>query len=448
MCLYASDAEIFDFRPGRYATESKKCEGEWDKIINLYKNLQLKGYIKFIFPSKVVDNISGNNAGNNLILESSEQPVPVKKQEKYSIYRWALTGKDDLFFNTCCYRIAKNLIKRGSNNYSHWKRLCFLWSSDIRTHINQDRFNKYRKKIISLMDELNIDSNYQIDNYIFCEYKRAGYVTNSKNFRIDQNDKFVSIETKKYKCLLNKMRGLCIDKLYYTEAGDSPILGTLRHGYYDDIRFAADFYSGHLIIEKPGQHKITSLNKIKAHWKFEDNQVIVSSFHTFEKIQFTSNYIFQSDHILIRNIIKLPSRDHCLIRPMNFTFFPDIFRRNKLFYAAHNGGKELERFSFGNKQFSHSDNLSPLISAKLGIGCTEGVVEIGDGSHKIIIQYDKTLSAQIPSITYVPLETNNYFLRLQYSAQEMDETFVPRNEEISIPSFFQFITVRIKYIKK
>jgi len=32
LCVYASDAEIFDFRPGRYGTEEKLHNGEWKKL--------------------------------------------------------------------------------------------------------------------------------------------------------------------------------------------------------------------------------------------------------------------------------------------------------------------------------------------------------------------------------------------------------------------------------
>ncbi|MGQ9812633.1 MAG: hypothetical protein ACUVQ2_04420 [Dissulfurimicrobium sp.] len=42
--------------------------------------------------------------GSNDILKSAEQPVPVKKQAKYNLIRWALTGRDDFGLNTSCWQ--------------------------------------------------------------------------------------------------------------------------------------------------------------------------------------------------------------------------------------------------------------------------------------------------------------------------------------------------------
>ena len=38
---------------------------------------------------------------------------------------------------------------------------------------------------------------------------------------------------------------------------------TLPHGFYDDISKGADYYSGHLVLETPGQHKITDLGLLE-----------------------------------------------------------------------------------------------------------------------------------------------------------------------------------------
>ena len=36
LCLYASDAEIFDFRPGRYRTEEKILGSEWKRLAHAF----------------------------------------------------------------------------------------------------------------------------------------------------------------------------------------------------------------------------------------------------------------------------------------------------------------------------------------------------------------------------------------------------------------------------
>ena len=69
--------------------------------------------------------------GNRLHLESPEQPVPVKKQGKYNITRWAVTGRDDLGINTACWRLYEALKADPKVCDDDWRELCFLWGSDF-----------------------------------------------------------------------------------------------------------------------------------------------------------------------------------------------------------------------------------------------------------------------------------------------------------------------------
>jgi hypothetical protein len=96
LCWYGSDAEVFDFRPGRYTTEANvSTAGEWDKLEKFLINAAKNKNFNFIFPSEVLMTTSAS-AFNKISLESPEQPIPVKKQEKYNLTRWALTGRASL----------------------------------------------------------------------------------------------------------------------------------------------------------------------------------------------------------------------------------------------------------------------------------------------------------------------------------------------------------------
>ncbi|MBW2012034.1 MAG: glycoside hydrolase family 57 [Deltaproteobacteria bacterium] len=148
--IYANDVEIFDFRPRRYKTEADLVpSGEWTRIAELFKYLKKDGAFRIISPSEVLKGLKNKNGGQTLTLESPEQPIPVKKQEKYNINRWALTGKDDLCINTKCYRIYDAFKKAKSNKpeVEDWKELCSLWSSDFRTHITQKRWDSYLPRL-------------------------------------------------------------------------------------------------------------------------------------------------------------------------------------------------------------------------------------------------------------------------------------------------------------
>ena len=124
--IYANDAEIFDFRPNRYSTETEIGEeGEWNRVAELFNNIKQINSFKLIRPLEVLLGLRSKNAGNELRLESPEQPIPVKKQEKYNINRWALTGRNDLNINTICYKIYNAFLKDNPDR-EDWKELCYL----------------------------------------------------------------------------------------------------------------------------------------------------------------------------------------------------------------------------------------------------------------------------------------------------------------------------------
>jgi len=131
----------------------------------------------------------------------------------------------------------------------------------------------------------------------------------------------------------------------------------------------------------------------------------------------------------IVSTIQVPSRELAIIHPMNITFIPTSFDKGNLFYASHNGGGEIEKFKIRGDVIEHGRSLSSLISAKQGLGATEGMVIIGDKEKQVCIWHDNNRAALIPTIYYQLAGNNQYFLRLQYSAQEMDETFVEDEKE-------------------
>ena len=93
---------------------------------------------------------------NELAPESAQQPIPVKKQEKYNVNRWALTGRDDLKINTEVYRIYKALLN-GNPDKNDWKKLCYLASSDFRTHITEKRWRKYKKELYNFSGKWHLN---------------------------------------------------------------------------------------------------------------------------------------------------------------------------------------------------------------------------------------------------------------------------------------------------
>jgi len=406
--LYANDVEIFNFRPGRYETEANRKFDEWRRIKRVLDFLKSKDF-GFAF----IEDVLKHTQNNILNLESPQQPIPVKKQEKYNINRWALTGRDDLGINTKIFRLLRIFDKKKPTK-EDWKKLLYFASSDFRTHITQERWGRFNRKFEKFLD--------------MWDAKPVHFVVKSNkknNFKIKQDLFYFSIESGKLSCIFNKNKGLTAKSIVFIDKSDKPLLGTLPHGYYDDISLGADFFSFHAIIEKPGEHKITNLCDSTPSTVVFADRVKIENVCFNKGVKFYKACEVFSDRFKIYLKIELPNRDFAIIHPLNVTFNPEAFDRDTLFFATHNGSASLEVFKLKDQPVAHSKSLSILISAKHGLGSTEGMVVVGDKDKSLIFKHNQTLSALVPSIYFLPMK-DTYFLRLQYSAQEMDETFKPK----------------------
>ena len=409
--LYSNDVEIFDYRPGRYHTEAQfNSNSEWDRIIELYTHLKQQDWCEFIFPSEVLNHLNDENGGNELKLQSSAQPIPVKKQEKYNINRWALTGRDDVVINSKCYKIHNSFVENDNNNPKAWKDLCYLWSSDFRTHITEKRWNDYSKRLDSSLAK--------------SDSTKKG-IKNKPTHKIEFTDikNQIIIENKNYKVVLNKNKGLTIQKLIIKKFGKESLLGILDHGYYDDISLGADYYSGHAVIERPGEHKVTDLGKVNPKIVESGNGKNIKANQKWCDYTFSQIINLKNDQITFEKQIKSNAIEKVVIRPFSFTFYPETWDQKSLCIKTHNGGSTFEKFYLKGQNISHGDIYSSLISARHGFGNTEGVFVVGDKDKSIVFECDMTKSALIPSIIYKEM-SDTYFFRLQFSAREMDETLV------------------------
>ena len=139
LLLYANDAEVFDHRPGRFAAEPAAQEGEWDRIAEALAAVAAAGTPAL--PSEVL----ALGPGRELRLEAPAHPIPVKKQDKYNVARWAVSGRDDVGINTRCQRLYERL--RQVAEPEPWRRLCALWASDFRTHIGTERWEAMQAEL-------------------------------------------------------------------------------------------------------------------------------------------------------------------------------------------------------------------------------------------------------------------------------------------------------------
>ena len=79
----------------------------------------------------MLEGLKVQKAGNKLILDSIENPHIVKKQNKYNVYRWALTVRNDVEINSKCFRFLKIMLDSKKLSIKTWKEICYLWSVDF-----------------------------------------------------------------------------------------------------------------------------------------------------------------------------------------------------------------------------------------------------------------------------------------------------------------------------
>ena len=84
-CVYSNDAEVFDFRPGRFDEESiTHPDGEWNRLNLLLSTLKDKLSFNFVLPIEALE-LSKRKEKISSTLTTASYPIPVKKQSKYNI---------------------------------------------------------------------------------------------------------------------------------------------------------------------------------------------------------------------------------------------------------------------------------------------------------------------------------------------------------------------------
>ncbi len=419
ICAYASDAEIFDFRPGRYKTEEAVSGEEWPRLNEAFALLSGEPGFKLLLPSETLAIMPPN--GEPLRLETAAVPIPVKKQRKYNLARWAVTGRDDLGINAACQRIHDAMVDSGADDMA-WKTLCYLWASDCRTHITEKRW----KKFCALLRETEA---------AHCASRASSGIPLQGDLC---SDRYIEIATPCVTAQLDRRRGLCLDAVKF--AGQSrPVLGGLPHGHFDDIALQADWYTGDCVFEAPGEHKITDLEWATAHIRREPDGTVVARGRVETPkgpIEKTMRFAANAARIDFELTFRWEDWGRGSLRLGHITLLPDAFDWKNLALVTHNGGKAAEHFALAGLTVDHGAPVSFLVSSSHGLGLTEGWAEIGDGNTGIRVTVDR---AQAPLLGLLVHRQagGSLFCQLQLSALELDDTRKPHAFETG-PRVFRF----------
>ncbi|MBM4129659.1 glycoside hydrolase family 57 [bacterium] len=407
--FYGSDAEVFDFRPGRYRDEHGESggapRGEWDTVAEAASWLAAEPRLALAPLASTLDEPPSAQCGLRLRLGAVDRPVPVKKQEKYNLNRWAVTGRGDLELNTACHARARELATVGNGDDEAWRDLLFLWSSDLRTHLAAERWQEVAPR--ARLPRLEWPAP----------------AADAVRHGVGDGDLVLSGDAARLE--LNPRRGLAARSLVFPRWDPRPVLGTLAHGYFDDITLGADFYTGHVVVQRPGCPKQADLRPVTAS-RSGGNAPSATCEASDGDLHVRKEWRVDplAPVVTWRGELQLPSRRPAEIHVAHVTVVPGVFDATGLGYAVRNGGRAREIFRFRDGPVHHGEAYSTLITAKGGLGATDGEVIIGDDRRRLVLRHDPTVSALIPTVRFVPGRDGRYFLRVRWSAQEVDETFV------------------------
>jgi hypothetical protein len=425
--IYCNDAEVFDYRPGRFSEERPTHhEGEWKRIERLLKSIAFNTEIEFVLPTQALE--ISNKEKDKFVskLVNAAYPIPVKKQAKYNIARWAVTGRNDLWLNTMCHRIEKYLTKSKNDNHNDWRELCELWASDLRTHITDKRWGRAKSQLNTLLNQ------HGISNASSGKYEMAKKYDSLKSvigeyggakIAIDKEEILLHISTKNIKLELNLRRGLAVQSLAFASHDMEPCIGTLPHGYFSCISLGADYYSGGIVVELPLQRKrITDLEKVEPTFLIKDNG----------NIEIHAEIITQFGGII--KVVEVFANSEKVSLSYNFSKWDKIvgsvrlgvmtllnqFSHKNTKLLCSNGGKNNEIFDFSG-EINHIKPASTLVSSSRGLGATSGKIQIINNEKSINLQWDPSECAVMPMLHNESFN-NRILSRVLFSIKEMDDT--------------------------
>ena len=142
-------------------------------------------------------------------------------------------------------------------DFYKFKELCYLWSSDFRTHItSKDGMIFKRLTVFATQFESKVKNKREcIEN--------QSLVDENLRINLKRNNNLLIVSFKDVVITFNKLKGLAIKSFIKKGISFKSLFGTISHGTFSDINFSADFYSGNFNFQSPGKPQVTDLDIVE-----------------------------------------------------------------------------------------------------------------------------------------------------------------------------------------
>lgn len=247
------------------------------------------------------------------------------------------------------------------------------------------------------------------------------------------------IETPEVTLTLSALRGGTIKELVFQKISDEYLIGELSHGYFDDVSFSPDWYSGHVVVYDRSGKKFTDLTDTEI--IYPDTEKCPIRVPVRCKIDMPIGTLWKTYYVYVDKprvdlVYHFNLSD---LSPLSFrlgiaTINPRCFDMDRLRYSTVNGGKIPEIFYLKGKAVRQDEPVSLDVSSHHCLGATEGWVDISDGEKGIAVITEKSQLYSVPLLHYEEVK-DSFFLRAYTSISEMDDTtesFLKGHNTISV----------------
>ncbi|WP_456473221.1 hypothetical protein [Desulfolithobacter sp.] len=426
--LYASDAEVFDYHPGTMETWTAD-RGHFKKLHNLLAGLTKKGKASILLPSRALARASTAPLPEIKRVCTPSYPVRTKKQDKYNVTRWAVTGRASARMNTQCYRLFAAVSRLESTTTCPPARLDFLqkelvslWGSDFRTHTTDEKIENFRNRMGAAL--------FLADAREDPEKSRIEELPSPPTTGIPgKSRRKICLEKGGASLTILKNRGMAIEAFTCRQCGPQPLLGTIPHGYFPDISLASDFYTGHIVLLTQDGRQYTDLSVKVPELEITEQEdfVLVRNRLPLELPGLTVFKSLYLDENSLTIRYDMYARD---LRPASLrlgicTFPPRSFHRETLFYETANGGDRAERFYLKGMKVAQDSPANHIVTCRHCLGNTDGRLVVGDATKWLTIVSNPVELYSVPLIHYEEVATNttkpDFYLRIYHSICERDD---------------------------
>ena len=406
LCFYGGDAEAFDFRAGRFATEAKQIEGEWKKVEDVVKLTIDSGAI-WSLPR---DLLSGD-LGVAVNPFSFENPILTKKQPKYNVVRWAVSGRSNYTLNNYSHMFAKQRETqlRDATDKQGTAALQ-LWGSDLRTHITEKRWSGFTEQHPGVISA----SSFRKSGPGFAEIELS-----------ELRGSEISMENEKLHLRIDPSKGLTVSAAVCKCKSGAPLLGRLPFGALQGPLHSPDWYSGNFVHTPPGKSQDSDISFLPESARFSRDKLSLETKFSTTNFELHKTISIDPEHAVYTTTFEFEWKREPFgsLRAGFMTLIPDSWDWESTHFGSHDGGFDETIWRVSDASFDMGAPASPSVSARNLSGITEGRFWVGDSSHKVEVELsDESRGA---GLMLAVKSARLTLFRSFFSIQEYDDTFHP-----------------------